>query len=187
MLLKDAFKEEPFMGYNVAVQPRIEKGSSKRKIIPPDSIQYTIIIPTRLREMSFVKPIKEKYNVQEGDILIYLRKPYRVGVVTHKFDEEVIVPNNFFLLRGIDDKKYNYIFLANYLEQYGLHQKEYNGNLTIDDIEKIELPDIELNEQEKIVSLLKAINERSSIYSCILDNDSKIIEYALKSIVGDKE
>ena len=59
------------------------------------------------------------------------------------------------------------------------------GNLSIGEIEDIELPDIPKDKQMTISPLLKAINKRSAIYSNILENDDKIIRYAINSIVGD--
>ena len=86
--------------------------------------------------------------------------------------------------------KYSYIFVSNYLEKIGikryLENHPYINNLTIDDVKNIELPDISKEKQMTISPLLNAINERSAIYTNILDNDDKIINYAIESIIGDK-
>ena len=85
---------------------------------------------------------------------------------------------------------YNTIFVANYLEKIGItkyvEENHITGNLTIEDIKNINLPDIDIEKQLKIAPLLKAINERSSIYSNILDNDEILIHHAINSIIGDR-
>ena len=60
------------------------------------------------------------------------------------------------------------------------------GNLTVGDIREIELPDVSKEKQMTISPLLNAINDRSAIYTNILDNDEKIINYAIESITGDE-
>ena len=135
--------------------------------------------------------MKEKYYMQPRDILIFVKPPYKVG--TYRFNKELklIIPNNFIILRGIDMDKYSYIFVTNYLEKIGINKfvNETNkkGNLNIEDIKLIELPNISKEEQMKISELINSINERSSIYSTILENDDKIIKFAIKKIIGDKD
>ena len=38
----------------------------------------------------------------------------------------------------------------------------------------------------KISTLMNDINDRSAIYSTILENDDEIIRYALKKVTGDE-
>ncbi len=84
---------------------------------------------------------------------------------------------------------YSFIFVTNYLEKIGIDkyvkEKNIDGNLTISDICDIELPDIPKEQQMKISHLINNINERSSIYSTILENDNQIIRYAIKEVIGD--
>ena len=41
-------------------------------------------------------------------------------------------------------------------------------------------------EQKLNIKVLNAINERSAIYTNILDNDDKIVNYAIKNIIGEE-
>ena len=85
---------------------------------------------------------------------------------------------------------YSFIFVANYLEKVGIKKyvedNNITGNLTVELIEDIELPDIPKEKQMTISSLLNLINERSAIYSNILDNDEIIKDYAINSVIGEK-
>ena len=189
MKLIDVF-DEIVVGYNKTNAAVKDHYSKIYKTLHKDSIQYTNIIDSRLIEKAFTGEIKRKYFLQPRDILIFVKKPYRVGAYSYEAKEDVIIPNNFIVLRGIDMEKYSYIFVANYLEKIGIknyiEQNNFVGNLTLDDIKKINLPDIPKEKQMTISPLLNAINERSAIYTNILDNDDKIISYAIKRIIGDK-
>lgn len=44
---------------------------------------------------------------------------------------------------------------------------------------------VTLRPMMKISELINNINERSSIYSTILENDDFIIKYALEEVIGD--
>lgn len=189
MKIKDVF-EEISVGYNISNTTVKDKYSKIYKTLHKDSIQYTNIIDSRLIEKIFTGEIKKKYFIQPRDILIFVKKPYRVGTYTYEINEDIVIPNNFIILRGINIDKYSYIFIANYLEKIGIkkfiEKNNFIGNLTIDDIKKIELPNISKEKQMSISPLLNAINERSTIYTNILDNDDKIVNYAIKNIIGEE-
>ena len=190
MKIKDVFSEI-ITGYNTTNSTGKANYAKVYKILQKDSIQYTNVIESKLIDKAFTSEIKDKYFVKGRDILIFVKKPYRVGTYSIKEESDIVVPNNFIILRGINMDKYSYIFVANYLEKIGIpkyiEENNYEGNLTLSEIEKIELPDIPKDKQMTISPLLKAINERSAIYSNILENDYKIADYALHSIIGDED
>ena len=195
MLLKDVF-EDIFTGYNMTNALGKKEVSLDHYFIQKDSIQYTNIIKEKLIKKRVVNEVKDKYFMRERDIIISLKKPYKVG--TYRYlnltrDKTVIIPNNFIVLRGINMDKYSFIFVANYLEKIGIDKyvkengidKRSNKELTLLDVKNIELPDIAKEEQMKISKLMNNINDRSAIYNTILENDDQIIKYALNKVVGD--
>ena len=190
MKLKDVF-DDIIVGYNLNNSAVKDEYSKIYKTLQKDSIQYTNIIPGRLIDKAFSGDIKKKYFMQPRDILIFVKKPYRVGTYIHEDELEVVIPNNFIILRGIHMDYYSFIFVANYLEKIGVQKyvedNQIEGNLSIEDIKNIELPDISKEKQMTISPLLNAINERSAIYSNILENDDKVVRYAIHSIVGEKD
>ena len=187
MKIKDVFSEI-LVGYNLNNAGVKDKYSKYYKTLQKDSIQYTNIIHKRLIDKAFSSEIKQKFFMQERDILIFVKKPYRVGYYTGG-NIDIVVPNNFIILRGMDSEKYSYIFVVNYLEKIGLEEfvrrENIIGNLSIEDVKNIELPDISKEKQIKISSLLRSINDRSALYSNILENDEKIVLYALNKVIGD--
>ena len=194
MLLKDAF-EEIFTGFNMTNSIGNGKYTEDIYFIQKDSIQYTNIIIKKLVKKTITTEIKNKYYMQGRDIIISLKKPYKVGTYRYNSNKNIIIPNNFIVLRGINRELYSYIFVANYLEKIGIEKyvkdnkvdERINKDLTVEDVKKISLPDIKKEEQMKISELMNLINERSAIYSNILENDDEIIKYALNKVVGDND
>ena len=189
MLIKDAFKEV-FTGFNMSNSVSDESRITEAYFIQKDSIQYTNIIEKKLVKKNVNTDIKLKYCMQDRDIIISLKKPYKVGTYRFNNNKQIIIPNNFVILRGINRDAYSYIFVANYLEKIGIDKYIKDNNfdnkdLTATDINFIELPDIPKDEQMKISELMNHINDRSAIYSTILENDDEIIKYALNKVVGD--
>ena len=188
MKIKDAFNEV-FAGYNLTNAKIDDRYVKDIYTMQKDSIEYTNIIENKLIKKRFSDNIKKKYYMSDRDIVVYVKKPYKVGTYRFNNSLEIVIPNNFIILRGINMDLYSFIFVTNYLEKIGIDKyvKEHNieGNLTISDICDIELPDIPKNQQMKISNLINSINERSSIYSTILENDNQIIRYAIKEIIGD--
>lgn len=196
MLIKDTFKEV-FTGLNITNSVGNDNNVQDVYFIQKESIQYTNIIESKLIKKRIGVNIKDKYFMKERDIIISLKKPYKVGTYRHTniFNEKklVIIPNNFIVLRGINMDLYSYIFVANYLEKIGLEKyakenkisERANKELLLDDILKIDLPNIKKEEQMKISNLINQINDRSAIYSTILENDDQIIKYALNEVIGD--
>ena len=190
MKIKDVF-EDVFTGFNINTLTTDNNFAKFYNTLQKDSIQYTNIIESKLIEKKIGTNIKKKYIMQPRDILIFIKPPYRVGTYSKTNDLNLIIPNNFIVLRGINMDLYSYIFVTNYLEKYGIakfvKEKNITGNLSKADIEEIELPDIPKEKQMTISPLLNAINERSASYSKILENDDQIIKYAISKITGDKD
>lgn len=189
MKIKEVF-EEIFTGYNMTNATGNNKEPKNVFLIQKDSIQYTNIIKNKLVEKKITTDIKNKYFMQDRDIIISLKKPYKVGTYRFCDANNVVIPNNFIILRGINRDLYSFIFVPNYLEKIGINKfaKENNitGELTVENIKNIELPDISKETQMKISELINNINDRSLIYSNILENDDKIIKYALNEIIGEE-
>ena len=191
MLIKDAFKEV-FTGLNMSNSVNNEKNTDEAYFIQKDSIQYTNIIEKKLVKKKITTDVKDKYFMKDRDIIISLKKPYKVGTYRFNGHKPIIIPNNFVILRGINRDLYSFIFVANYLEKIGIDKyiKENNlsnSDLTRTDINFIELPNISKEEQMRISELMNLINDRSAIYSTILENDDEIIKYALNEVIGDND
>ena len=190
MKVKEVFKEV-FTGCNMTNAVSDDEKVKDIYTLQKDSIEYTNIIVNKLTRKRISNDVKKKYFMSDRDIVVYVKKPYKAGTYRFNNDLEVIIPNNFIILRDINMDLYSFIFVTNYLEKIGIDKyvKEHNieGNLTIENIENIELPDIPKEKQMKISNLINNINERSSIYSIILENDDQIIRYALKEVIGDND
>ncbi len=188
MKVREVFKEV-FTGCNMTNAVSDDEKVKDIYTMQKDSIEYTNIVENKLIRKRISNDVKKKYYMSDRDIVVYVKKPYKVGTYRFNNDLEVIIPNNFIILRDINMDLYSFIFVTNYLEKIGIDKyvKEHGieGNLTIGDIEDIDLPDIPKEDQMRISKLINSINERSSIYSIILENDNQIIRHALKEVIGD--
>lgn len=191
MQIKDVFPEI-FTGVNLNIGNSKEESTREIYTLIKDSIQYTNIIEKKLVKKIVNVDIKDKYKMSDRDIIISLKKPYKVGTFRFIYHKEIIIPNNFAILRNINRDKYSYIFVANYLERIGIakyiqeHPERKNEDLSISEIKEIELPDISKEEQMRISELVNNINERSALYNNLLENDEEIIKYALNEVIGGK-
>lgn len=191
MQIKDVFPEI-FTGVNLNVGNSKEESTREIYTLIKDSIQYTNIIDKKLIKKTINIDVKDKYKMSDRDIIISLKKPYKVGTYRFIKHREIIIPNNFAILRNIDRDKYSYIFVANYLERIGIdkyikeHPNRRNEDLSIAEVKEIELPDISKEEQMRISNLVNKINERSALYNNLLENDEEIIKYALNEVIGGK-
>ena len=159
------------------------------KKIQKNAMQNSKFIPSRFIDEKLPFKLDDKYFLQKEDIIISLKEPYKASANSEDLELKVLIPNNYVVLRNIDKKKYNYLFVVNYLNIIGIenlvNNKYFNADLTIDDVKNISLPDISLYKQESLLSLLDSINERAISYELIKDNDMEIAKHVMKDILGD--
>ena len=189
MKIKQIF-ENVYTGLNTTSKTGNKNYCEEIRIMNKDSIQYTNILEDKLLPKKVNFEIDKKYIAHPRDIIISVKKPYKVASISQeKYCKDLVITNNFIILRGINMDLYSYVFITNYLEKKGikkyLESNEKIGDLTVADIKEIEIPDIEKDIQTKITPLIKRLNERSCIYSTILENDYQIINYLIESITGE--
>lgn len=190
MKVRDVFKEcrtGVYIGGNNTID---SNEATEVYTFKKEALSYSTLVENKCEKKTIYFKVNEKYLMHPRDIIISLKKPYKVGTVTHIVKEKILILNNFAILRDINMDRYSYIFVSNYLERIGIDKyvKEQNitGDLTLEDIKNIDLPEIPKEKQMTISELMKSINERSNIYSNILENDDKIIKYALNKVIGEE-
>jgi hypothetical protein len=162
--IKDAF-DETFVGINLSTcsntQKKQEVYTFKKEHIVYNSILYNDFgyeilknterydhLPNKsLSKIAVPENIKEKYYLKYGDIVISLKKPYKVfnDIIIKK--DKVIATNNFAILRGINREKYYAPYLVYYIEKVGIENllnkiNKKSNELSLEDVRNIELPDI---------------------------------------------
>ena len=171
MQVKDVF-EEIFVGANLSISSKtIEKKEvytlKKDNIIfnsifPKetyysylnDKKDYKNLLENSLQKVKIPKTIKEKYYIRPSDIIISIKKPYKV-LTDVLIKKDIIVNNNYIILRGIDRKKYTERYLTYYLEYIGIKEilnetKKTGNELSLADIKNIQLPNISITKQHDI-------------------------------------
>jgi hypothetical protein len=130
--------------------------------------------------------VKDKYFLKEGDVVVAAmpsQSSSHVGYFSKTGDEDkVIINRNFIALRNpIED--YDPEFVAEYLENFGIPELKDKKNLealTIDDIEKIDIPKVSKEEQNELMKLIHPINQRSRYYNRLIKNDIEIKKYMMR-------
>jgi len=191
MKIKDIFPR-PFKGL------RIENNKEdpfNAYLVDTSGVDNCVINYTKdgLKEINM--KVIDKYFLKEKDIIIATipsSSTCHVGYCSSVTDK-VIIKKNFVVLRNpIDENKYNLEFIAEYLENFGI--KDYIKNikkndqaLTIEDIEDIEIPDIDIEKQNELMKAIHPINERSRLYNTLIRNDNEIKRYLINEVINDEE
>lgn len=121
---------------------------------------YGIFTNLSYLNMSSINQSKTKYIVNEN-LILFKQSPFRSGIVYANDDEQVIAKGNLYIL-DIDKSKINPIYLMLYLRsEKGLNQLNAYAQgggmkiINIKDLEKMEIPLIPLNEQNRIAEKYK--------------------------------
>ena len=137
--------------------------------------RYDYIIKNDLQKIQVPKNIKEKYYIKYNDIIISLKKPYKVFNDIITTSDKIVITNNYIILREIDTEKYYAPYLKYYIENIGINELlkkniRINNELSLEDVKNIELPTISLNEQ------INKYFEITALVQQILKSENQIIE-----------
>ncbi|WP_062351191.1 N-6 DNA methylase [Bacillus kwashiorkori] len=146
-------------GVNLPAKNTIKEGQKGYKVIQLKDVEDGKIDLEGIE----VIPVKnaERYLVEIGDIIIASRgTAYKVAIVPDH--NESLVLSNMFIRIRIKDKAYKPEYIKVFLDSpvgvaliEGMKKGGTVKALTTRDIEDIEFPDIDLNDQEKIVQTVK--------------------------------
>ncbi|MUK88201.1 N-6 DNA methylase [Ornithinibacillus sp. L9] len=146
-------------GVNLPSKNTIKEGQKGYKVIQLKDVENGKID----LESVEVIPVKnaDRYLVESGDIIIASRgTAYKVAIVPDH--NETLVLSNMFIRIRIKDKAYKPEYIKVFLDSpvgvaliEGMKKGGTVKALTTQDIEDIEFPDIELNEQEEIIRTVK--------------------------------
>lgn len=139
--------------------------------------------------------VKDKYLLKEGDIIIASipsNATCHVGYCSSVDDDNVIINKNFIILRNPISDQYNLEFIAEYLEGIGikdfyLNNRKDKEGLTIPEVEEIVIPDVSIQKQDELMSLIKPINERNRYYNKLIENDMEIKKYLMDEAMKYEE
>lgn len=115
---------------------------------------YKSLPNNKLLKINVSKRINEKYFIMFNDIIISIKKLYKVfnDIITKR--EKFLVTNNYIILRGINSDMFYAPFVSYYIENIGIKKylesnNKISNELTIEDIKNIEIPNITLKQQIK--------------------------------------
>ena len=128
----------------------------------------------------------EKYCIKDNNLIISKLSPYKISLTHIPGDKKILATGNLYFLE-LDEEKVNPIFLENYLQsEMGIAQlNRYSTgtvmkNISIRDLRKIQIPNIPIQEQNRIGEEIQLLNEELIILQrqadIIKDKKAKIIQ-----------
>ena len=129
---------------------------------------------------------------QKGDLLFRLVAPNKIILVKEK-EEDLLVPSQLCIIRP-DKNKINSRFLKWYLEsQQGKAQiaTEQIGSsiqkISIASLKKIEIPEIDIDKQEKIKDLIEVWENEKKVMQDIIETKEMIYENIIEQLVEEEK
>jgi len=192
MKIKKIFKEIN-KGLRIEYDNRVEP--IEAYLVDTGLVDSCVINYTKNGLEKIYMDVKDKYFLKPNDIIIATIPSSTTAHVGYcsSIEDKVIIKKNLIILRNpFDNNKYNLEFIAEYLENYGI--KDYYDNvkknkeaLTIEDVEDIDIPEIDITKQEELIKAIHPINERSRLYNKLIQNDMEIKKYLMNEVIYNEE
>jgi len=145
---------------------------------------HTSLFPSELPSISIIDKKYKRKCVEDGNLMISKKPPFRMGVV-HSYENEVILANNDLFFFEIDNDKINPIYVLAFLEsELGLEQlnrflnNSKKKELTLQDLMSVKIFNIPREKQDKIAYSFEDImgdDELLYIYMESLKNNKKVL------------
>ncbi|MBR6133632.1 MAG: restriction endonuclease subunit S [Bacilli bacterium] len=192
MLLKEIFKS---IYKGLRVESESDTDGKNYYVVYTKNVGNCIINYSKENIKCINTQVKDKYLLKEGDIIIASipsNKTCHVGYCSSTEDNNVIINKNFIILRNPINNNYNLEFIAEYLENIGINNFFKNNRttkeaLTVPEVEDIEIPNISIEKQNELMSLINPINERIRLYNKLINNDTEIKEYLMNEVTHNEK
>ena len=192
MLLKEIFKS---IYKGLRVESESDTDGKNYYVVYTKDVGNCVINYSKENIKCINTQIKDKYLLKEGDIIIAAmpsNTTCHVGYCSSTEDNNVIINKNFIILRNPINNNYNLEFIAEYLENIGINNFFKNNRttkeaLTVPEVEDIEIPNISIEKQNELMSLINPINERIRLYNKLINNDTEIKEYLMNEVTHNEK
>ena len=192
MLLKEIFKS---IYKGLRIESESDTDGKNYYVVYTKNVGNCIINYSKENIKCINTQVKDKYLLKEGDIIIASipsNKTCHVGYCSSTEDNNVIINKNFIILRNPINNNYNLEFIAEYLENIGINNFFKNNRttkeaLTVLEVEDIEIPNISIEKQNELMSLINPINERIRLYNKLINNDTEIKEYLMNEVTHSEK
>lgn len=137
------------------------------------------------KDLAYLKDLDESYDrycIRNNNIIISKISPYKVALAKIEEDMKVIANGNLYFLE-LDEEKVNPIFLTNFLQsEQGIRQLNMYAkgavmkSISIRDLKEIEIPNLPIEEQNKISEEIRDLDEELIILEKQIDiiRDKKV-------------
>ena len=122
--------------------------------------------------------IKEDYQLKKGDILLRLREPNFAVYIDKEYEN--LIYSSLMVRVKLQDSRFNPHFIAHYLNSSIVKKAlstELSGTtipmIKVADVNKLNIPDINLDKQKKIVEYLKLAQKENELLQNLINQKQK--------------
>ena len=132
--------------------------------------------------------LEQKYLTNKGDIIVRLTTPYTAICINDK-QEGLVIPSNFAIIR-LKEKTYIPEFVALFLNSEIIEKKFFKSSISTTipliktkHLREIDLSDIPLTTQKKIVELNQLQVKEKRLLSCLMEEKEKFAKASINKII----
>lgn len=132
--------------------------------------------------------LENKYLTNKGDIIIRLTTPYTAICINDK-QEGLVIPSNFAIIR-LKEQIYIPEFVALFLNSEIIEKKFFKSSISTTipliktkHLREIDISDIPLTVQQKIVELNQLQVEEKILLSCLMKEKDKLAKASINKII----
>jgi restriction endonuclease S subunit len=135
--------------------------------------------------------LEKKYLTNKGDIIVRLTTPYTAICINDK-QEGLVIPSNFAIIR-LKEQTYIPEFVALFLNSEIIEKKFFKSSISTTipliktkHLREIDISDIPLDTQKKIVELNQLQMKEKMLLSCLMEEKEKFAKASINKIIMEK-
>ena len=169
-----------------------DKDTHKYRMLTLKSFEPQGLLNERDLDVFFSKEkLEKKYLTNKGDIIVRLTVPYTAICINDK-QEGLVIPSNFAIIR-LREQTYIPEFVALFLNSEIIEKKLFKSSISTTipliktkHLREIDISDIPLAMQKKIVELNQLQMKEKMLLSCLMEEKEKLAKASINKIIMEK-
>ncbi|CAG0986822.1 hypothetical protein METP3_02407 [Methanosarcinales archaeon] len=169
-----------------------DKDTHKYRMLTLKSFEPQGLLNERELDVFFSKEkLEKKYLTNKGDIIVRLTVPYTAICINDK-QEGLVIPSNFAIIR-LREQTYIPEFVALFLNSEIIEKKLFKSSISTTipliktkHLREIDISDIPLAMQKKIVELNQLQMKEKMLLSCLMEEKEKLAKASINKIIMEK-
>jgi len=166
-----------------------DKDTHKYRMLTLKSFEPQGVLNEHELDVFFSKEqLEKKYLTNKGDIIVRLTTPYTAICINDK-EEGLVIPSNFAIIR-LKEQTYIPEFVALFLNSEIIEKKFFKSSISTTipliktkHLREIDISDIPLTTQKKIVELNQLQVKEKMLLSCLMKEKEKFAKASINKII----